>query len=197
MRVVYDGVDTLRFAPAPNDADPSSFRFALVGRLDRRKGIDLALEALARVPGAHLDVVGDGPERAALFGRAIALGVYPRVVFHGYLADPRPVVARAAAVLSASRTEGLGISLLEGMAMAKPAVAFAVGGITEVVVHEKTGLLADAGEVAALAACMREVMSSPAALPVWGEAARARVVDHFSVDAMRAAYDRLYESVAA
>jgi glycosyltransferase involved in cell wall biosynthesis len=83
------------------------------------------------------------------------------------------------------------------MAMAKPAIAFAVGGITEVVVHEKTGLLADAGDVTALAARMREIMTSRTALPVWGGAARARVVDRFSVEAMRAAYENLYESVAS
>jgi glycosyltransferase involved in cell wall biosynthesis len=196
MQVVYDGVDPAHFCPAPNDADPSSFRFAMVGRLDPRKGVDLALQALALVPDAHLDVVGDGRERAALWSRAIALGVYGRVVFHGHLADPRPVVARASAILSASRTEGLGVSILEGMAMQKPAVAFAVGGVPEVVLHGKTGLLAEPGRIDALAARMREAMSPGAPLAAWGEEARARVVQRFSVQAMREGYDRLYAALA-
>ncbi len=195
MRVVYNGVDVLRFSPA--GTPPGVFRFALVGRLEPRKGVDLAIDALARVPGAHLDVVGDGPARSALRRHAGARGVHDRTVFHGYVEDPRPLLARASAVLCSSRAEGLGISLIEGMAMAKPVVGFAVGGVVEVVEDGRMGLLAEAHDAEALAARMREAMSARTKLDEWGKAARARVVERFSARAMREDYARAYDDVLA
>jgi glycosyltransferase involved in cell wall biosynthesis len=192
-RVVYDGVDTTRFAPV--DVERPDFRFVIAGRLEPRKGVDLAIDALALVPGAHLDVVGDGEERRALWKRARGRKVEGRVVFHGYLPDPRPVLARSSALLCSSRAEGLGISVLEAMAMARPVVAFAVGGVREVVDDGRTGLLAKEGDVEALAARMRQAMQAGTRLEEWGEAARERVVERFSVAAMREGYGVAYEDV--
>jgi glycosyltransferase involved in cell wall biosynthesis len=193
MQVIYNGVQTERFVRV--DAVHGPFRFALVGRLEPRKGVDLALDALASVPGAVLDIVGDGPARASLWKHARARGIEDRVVFHGHLADPRPVVALASAALGSSRSEGLGISLLEAMAMGKPVVAFAVGGVAEVVKDGRTGLLARAGDPGALAARMREAMDAGPRLEAWGSAARARVLEKFSVTGMRASYDEVYARV--
>ncbi|MBV9947335.1 MAG: glycosyltransferase family 4 protein [Myxococcales bacterium] len=197
LRVVRNGVDIDRFAPpakAPPRAGPLTF--ALVGRLEPRKGIDLALLALARTPGTRLDVVGDGPSRAALEMAARAAGLGGRAVFHGSLADPRPVVARAHAALCASRTEGLGIALLEAMAMGRPVVGFAVGGVPEIVEDGRTGLLAPPGDVEALAARMRDAAREPDRLGALGAAARATVVARHSSRAMRAAYAEVYASMA-
>jgi glycosyltransferase involved in cell wall biosynthesis len=195
MRVVHDGVDTARFAPAEG---PRSDRvtFAIVGRLDRRKGVDLAIEALARVPGAQLAVIGDGEERASLEGLARRAGVAERVTFHGFAADPRPLLASADAALCASRTEGLGIALLEAMAMARPVVGFAVGGVRETVDDGRTGWLVPAGDVGALAARMRDLAAATDRGRSLGEAARARVVERFSVSAMCAGYARVYAELA-
>ena len=206
-RVVYDGVDTGRFAPVDDGRSEAAsrhglhqgerpwFRFVIAGRLEPRKGIDLAIDALAVVPGARLDVVGDGKERRALWKHTRARRVADRVVFHGYMPDPRPVIARSSALLCSSRSEGLGISILEAMAMARPVVAFAVGGVREVVQHGSTGLLAEAGDVEALAVRMREAMQAGTMLEEWGKAARERVVERFSVAAMREGYAAAYEDV--
>jgi glycosyltransferase involved in cell wall biosynthesis len=190
MIVIYNGVDHRRFAPV--EVDRPSFRFAVAGRLEPRKGVDLAIHALAQVPDAHLDVVGDGPDRVRLWKLAVSRGVSRQVVFHGYLPDPRPILARASAVLCPSRTEGLGLSVLEAMAMGRPVVAFAVGGVPELVEDGRTGLLARAGDVQALAARMREAMAAGDRLEEWGHAGRARAVDRFSVSAMCQAYEALY-----
>jgi glycosyltransferase involved in cell wall biosynthesis len=191
MRVAYNGVDVDRFAPqeAPRGAD---FGFVVVGRLEPRKGVDLAVDALARVPGARLDVVGDGEQRAALERRARRRGVADRVLFHGYLADARPVIARADAAVCSSRAEGLGIALLEAMAMGRPVVGFAVGGVPEIVERGRTGLLTDARNAEGLAAQMREARGAPGRMREMGAAARARVVERFSVAAMCGAYARVY-----
>jgi glycosyltransferase involved in cell wall biosynthesis len=191
MNVVHNGVDLARFAPT--DAPKSDgLVFAVVGRLEPRKGVDRAIEAMTEVPGATLDVIGDGEERAALQELARTLGVADRVRFHGYLEDTRPLLARAHAVLCTSRSEGLGVAFLEAMAMGLPVVGFAVGGVPEIVLDGETGLLCPADDVPALKATMRTAAAARATLATLGEAARRRVVERFSVEAMAAGYAAVY-----
>ena len=75
----------------------------------------VALAALAHVPGVTLEIAGDGDERRALEDLAGSLGIRSRVTFTGFVADPRPAIARAHALLSSARAEGLGIALLEAI----------------------------------------------------------------------------------
>jgi glycosyltransferase involved in cell wall biosynthesis len=194
MRVVRNGVDTDRFAPR-EPTRPADFTFLLVGRLERRKGVDLAIEALERVPEARLEIVGEGDQRAALEHLARARGVEQRVRFHGHVDDGRAIIAQTDAALCSSRSEGLGIALLEAMAMARPVVGFAVGGVPEIVTDEHTGLLVRAGDIEALAARMREAARSSDRLRALGRAARERVVERFSVHTMRAGYADVYAAL--
>jgi glycosyltransferase involved in cell wall biosynthesis len=194
VRVIPNGVDVDRFAPS--DAPKNErFTFVLVGRLERRKGVDLALEALARVPHVELDVAGEGEEQAALHSLARRRGLTGRVRFHGYVGDPRPLLARADAALCSSRTEGQGIALIEAMAMARPVVAFAVGGVPESVDDGTTGWLARSGDVAALADRMREAAQDASEARARGDAARTRVLERFSVQAMCAGYAQTYAAL--
>ncbi len=193
MRVVVNGVDVDHFAPR-DDAKADAFTFVIVGRLEPRKGVDLAIEALAAVRGARLDILGIGKERAMLETKARALAVADRVRFLGYAEDARPLLARAHAALCSSRSEGLGIALLEAMAMGLPVVGFAVGGVPEIVVDGVTGMLCPAGDVAALGGAMRAATAAAAraTLAEMGKAARARVVERFSVTAMGEGYRAVY-----
>jgi glycosyltransferase involved in cell wall biosynthesis len=191
MRVVPNGVDVEHFAPREG-ARAEAFTFVLVGRLEPRKGVDLALEALAGVPGARLDVLGIGALREALEAQARALGLTDRVRFLGYADDARPILARAHAALCSSRSEGLGIALLEAMAMGLPVVGFAVGGVPEIVTDGQTGRLCRAGDVGALGAAMREAIGARGTLATMGAAARRRVVERFSVKEMCAHYGEVY-----
>jgi len=197
--LVSNGVDTVRFARRPCDSPEDSgqpFSFVLVGRLERRKGVDTAIEALARVPGARLDVVGDGCERPSLERQAAALGVAGRVRFHGHVDDTRDVLARGQVALCSSRDEGLGIALLEAMAMERPVVALPVGGVPELVVEGRTGWLAHARTSEALAARMRDAMADPTLCRTFGRAARATVIDTYSVQAMCEGYGVVYAALA-
>ncbi len=191
LRIVRNGVDASRFAPRPfPPAD--ALRLALVGRLEPRKGVDLALRAVSRVPGARLDVIGDGPLRPALERLAHRLQVSDRTAFRGFLDDVAPPIAGCHAVLCTSRSEGLGIALLEGMALERPVLGFAVGGVPEVAGAEGAHLLAPEGDLDALVASLLRAASDPAALGRPGVLARERVARCFSLGAMRAGYADAY-----
>ncbi len=194
-RVIHNGIDTVRFAPASIPRGP--FTFALVGRLERRKGVDRAIEALRHVPETHLDIVGDGGERPALEAMVRDASLGARVHFHGALADPRPVVARAHAALCSSREEGLGIANLEAMAMGRPVVASPVGGVPEVVQEGVTGLLAHDMSIPALVLRMHEAVRHREKMLAMGEAARRFVVERFSLEAMCRAYGAIYAELAS
>jgi len=201
VRVVLNGVDVERFALAEPRAIDGPLVLALVGRLDPRKGVDAAIEAIARCAAegvdARLDVVGDGAERARLDALVRARGVADRVTLHGRMADPRPIVAAAHAALSSSRKEGLGIANLEAMAMGRPVIALPTGGVPEVVIDGENGLLAAGSDATALAARIRDAARDRARLAAMGAAARDFVVARASISAMCRAYGEVYRAVAA
>ena len=148
--VVYPPVDTAAFAPVTE----RSGRFLVVARLRRHKRIDLAVEAATR-HGWPLDVIGEGPDEAAL-RRAAG----PSVRFHGRLPDE--AVARAMATciaLIVPGTEDFGMTMAEVQAAGRPPVAFARGGALEIVRDGETGFTFDEPTAEALAAAMRRSMA--------------------------------------
>jgi len=138
--------------------DPGTLVF--VGRLTEQKGLPVLLEALRRVDGAKLVLVGDGPERERLTSLAAQLDLDGRTKFTGSL--PRDEVLRylsgaTAAVLSSS-WENLPHSAVEALAVGTPVVSTAVGGVPEVVHDRENGLLVPPDDPEALAAALAEVL---------------------------------------
>lgn len=147
-----------------------------VGRLERRKGVDVLLEAmvplLRELPGLRLALVGDdmlpGPDgrsyRVAFEAAHRGLVRAGRVRFAGAVAEPALEAAYAGCdlVVVPSRYESFGLVLLEAMRHGKPCVASDVGGMPEVVVAEETGLLVPPGDAGALAAAIRRLADDPA-----------------------------------
>ncbi len=148
-----------------------------VGSLTSEKQVDAAIAAFARIPDAFLLVAGSGPQRAAL--EALATREAPsRVRFVGTLVDPAPLYAAADAVILASRTEGMPGVLIEAGLSGRPAVAFDVGAVAEVVADGETGVVVPPGDVPALAAGARRVLGDAAAM---GAAARRRCLERFEI----------------
>ncbi|MDB4915538.1 MAG: glycosyl transferase group 1 [Gemmatimonadetes bacterium] len=175
--------------------------FLFVGRLVARKGVDVLLAALSQLDDARLVIVGDGAERQALEEQTRHLGIADRVKFTGYL--PRTELEAylqscLALVLPAvtnevAGTEGLGVALIEALSYGRPVIASDVGGIPDVVIHERTGLLVPEGDAMALARAMERLERDHAFACELGERGRAHVQDRFSwsaiVGALRSIYD--------
>ena len=179
-----------------------------VGRLIERKGVAhliRALGAVRRTVPARLMVVGDGPERATLERLAAASGVAAYVDFRGRVSDDelRRAYAGADAFVLPSvldqrqDTEGLGVVLLEAMNYGVPVVASNIGGITDIVQHERTGLLVPPGDERALAEALTQLLGNPELSRSLGEGGARLLRDTFSWDRIVERWEQVYARVTS
>lgn len=140
-----------------------------VGRLARIKGFDLLAQAhaLVRTPGLRFLLVGDGPERPALEEGGVEL--------LGERADAARLIAAADVVVCPSRSEGFPQVPLHAAAAGVPVVATSVGGQSEVVLDEETGLLVGPDNPASLARAIDRLFGDPSLRARLGQGARARL----------------------
>ncbi|WP_420793399.1 glycosyltransferase family 4 protein [Pseudomonas rubra] len=165
LQVIPNGLPEADTLPARPHGD-GRWLAGYVGRLSSEKGPDLFLDTLIPLCQRHpqLDAVmlGEGPERDVLQARIDAAGLTQRIRLPGFQADMRTWMARLDALVISSRTEGTPMILLEAMQDGVPVVAFAVGGIPDVIEHGRSGLLAQPLMVAELAAQLEALMLDPA-----------------------------------
>lgn len=172
-------------------ADP--FNLLFVGRLVRRKGVDVLLNAathLADDPRLRIHVVGEGPERVSLMNEAERLGVSGLVKFEGGVSSQRiagffencDALVLPAIVTESGETEGLGVVLLEAMGYGKLVIASDAGGITDIVIDDETGVLSAAGDAAALARAIRAAMDDPARMQRLSENGKVHAEREFGWD---------------
>ena len=172
-------------------------RLLFVGRLNAQKGIGLLLESLAAMTvRAELDVVGDGTDREALLVLASSLGIAGRIHWHGALPQPRLLefYRAATAVVMPSREEGFGLVAVEAQLCETPVVAFASGGLPDIVDNGVTGYLIPPGDTAALAATLDTVVTSEQRHQI-GRAGRQSALAKFAPESVARRYRKLYDSV--
>ena len=227
VQVIHNGIDVEIYRPTRNTTfleeygiDPNTPYILFVGRVTRQKGIVHLLRALHHVEAAYQMVLcagaADTPEIAeevTAMVAAIRTDTPNQVVWIQEMVPVDRLVtiySHAALFVCPSVYEPFGIINLEAMACGTPVVASAVGGIPEVVIHEKTGLLVPfetAGTAAAepmhpqrfaqgLAAAIDTLMRSPQKRAAMGTAARRRVEEHFSWKSIARRTLALYEQVA-
>lgn len=210
VAVVHNGVDAEGVASRARDlAAPLPRRTAgevvLVhpAVLGPRKQQHVAIEALAALPAPAVlwlcggtAAGGDPSYEAGLHALAARLGVADRVRFLGWRPDLPAVLAAADVAVLPSRAESFGLALAEAMALGKPCVGAAVGGIPEVVEDGVTGAVA-APEPAAFAAALAPLVASAELRARMGEAGRRRVVERFGADRQARTVAALLEEVVA
>jgi len=173
--VIHPGIDTEAYTPAPEERSDVPL-VAYLGRLKRYKRVDLIIRAFAelRHPTAQLAIAGAGDHRAALERLAHSLDLGDRVKFLGFVSEAQKLsLLRSAWVLAfTSPKEGWGITNLEAAACATPVVASNSPGLRESVVDGETGFLVPHGDVPALTAALRRLVSDPALVATLGSAGR-------------------------
>jgi glycosyltransferase involved in cell wall biosynthesis len=197
VELVYHGVDLARFSQMPlprasGDGDPVVI--LSVARLIEKKGIEVLLEALARIsPELHWRFVqvGEGPLKDRLAHQARALGLSNKITWRGALTQDELLVeyrnadlfALASRVARDGDRDGLPNVLLEAQSQGLPCVATRVSAIPELVRDAQTGLLVDENDPDALARALEALISSPARRQALGAAGQARVMQTFGLDA--------------
>jgi glycosyltransferase involved in cell wall biosynthesis len=204
--VIPMGVDIAQLGSTAERPSDKSILF--VGRLAEKKGLEYLLRALpdvlSRVPGATLTVVGDGPLRPDMEGLAGELGVRDSVRFAGgqphsslqeFYSSHR-IFAMPSVVARSGDTEGMPVALLEAMVAGCSVVATSVGGIPEVVIPGRTGLLVEPRSPDALADAIVRLLASPETARRMGAVARRWIRRRFDWRSIAAAYGALLEKAA-
>jgi glycosyltransferase involved in cell wall biosynthesis len=210
--VLYNGVDTERFAPGaaavPGQEErhrlgisQQAFVVGTVGRLAPEKNqaalIDSLAELRRRGIEAVLLLIGQGRLRSELEQRAEAQGVRPQVIFAGQLTDVRPALsAMDVFVLPSTRVETFSNAALEAMSMGTPVVLSDIGGATEMVSNGVEGFTLDRAELASrLAPLLADLHANAELRQRMGRAARERVLREFSHSCMVAGYSDLIDEL--
>jgi glycogen(starch) synthase len=202
--VIPNGLPAPLLAPAPLPTPP---RLVCIGRLEPEKGFDLAIRALAalapRLPGVHLELLGEGTAEASLRSLAVSLGVKDHVTFAGRC-DRAAVyrsINQASMLLAPSRRhrgfcEAFCLSALEAAQLGRPAIVSDIDGLPETVLDRETGLVIPEDDVDALAGAIALLAADPALASRLGRAARTRAASDFSFGRMVDAYAGLYRRMA-
>jgi len=205
-RLIEEGVADWRIVRINNGIDFSQFDtpkaktrrrvITMVANLRPGKGHEVLLRAAARmvrrIPDLRFQIVGDGPRRSALECEAASLRVSAQVEFLGHRADVPQLLRESDVFAFPSFMEASPNALIEAMAAGLPIVATRVGGIPEVIDHERNGLLVAPRDERALAAALLRVIERPGLATQIGDAARRDVESRFSFDRMVGEFQDLF-----
>jgi glycosyltransferase involved in cell wall biosynthesis len=195
--------------PSPEEVDNKKRELGLadeavvlcVGRLSSEKGHRDLLQAIALMaamkdlPAFHLVLVGDGPEHQVLRETIRTLGIADRVTLTGHQTDVRSYYAMASVLALPSHSEGSPNVVLEAMAAGIPVVATAVGGVPEIIEHERTGLLVPPRTPPAMANAIARLLRDMSLRNSIGPAGRDHVRRDFTPEAYRRSLAVFYQQV--
>jgi glycosyltransferase involved in cell wall biosynthesis len=208
ISLIYNGVDLDRYdhqEPCCTLRDeygmePGSQIVGVVARLEPEKGHPTLLEAWAEVlhavRDAYLLVVGEGSQREALGRLASELRIAQRVVFTGPRDDVPAVTAALDVAVLPSYREAQGLSVLEALALSRPVVASAVGGIPEMIDDGVTGLLVAPGDAPALARAITRLLVDHPYADMLAKAGHDTVHERFCIEKMIASIQAIYDEGA-
>jgi len=207
ITVIHNGVDVEKIRCAAGSSEVPGIlseklgQNRIVGTLGRFtpiKNQKLLLLAARRIVKQHPDVLfllaGDGKERGRLEQMGRELGLEDKLIFTGWLDSPYPVLSRMDILVLPSLWEGLGVTILEAMALGKPVVATMVGGIPEVVSDGETGLLVPSDDEEALASALHKLLSDPKLAHEMGRRGKIVVEERFPSTRTAREVEEVYES---
>ena len=202
VSVIRSGIALRRFRDPAGDGGwrarlglaPGACLVTQVGNFKAQKApldfVRIAAEVVRTLPATRFLMVGDGPLRVEAEALAARLGVDAAVTFAGWVDDVPAVLAATDVAVLTSRHEGLPRAVVEALAAGVPVVATAVDGTVEVVRDGENGFLASAGDVAALAGRVAELIADPELRSRLGSSPRD--LDEFDIDTMVRRQEDLY-----
>ncbi len=194
LYVVLNAVSD-RPAAEPVEKAEGEIRLAYCGRLDPEKGLEVLIDALAKVqnPAITLHIAGAGKSSYVqqLVRRCQVAGIADRVVWHGHLDNVAPLMASAdIGVAPSVCPEACSLTIIEFLRQGVPVIASNTGANPELVENGATGLLVPAGDSDALAGAISRLASDHALRRTMAEAARKEASARFT-------YDNFYRQISA
>jgi glycosyltransferase involved in cell wall biosynthesis len=180
---------------------PSDARIiGVAATLRVEKALEVMINALAQVvqqfPNTHLVIAGDGPQRGLLESEAASTGMTGHVHFLGERRDVTPILENVNVGALSSDWEGMPLFVLECMTTRTPVVATNVGGLPEVVEHDRTGLLVPPRNPTALAEAISALLADPERGRRLADAAAERMRD-YTIQTVAERFGRLYEQLVS
>lgn len=174
----------------------NEFVIGNVGRLTQQKGQKYLLQAfrifIDKYRNSKLIIVGDGELRPNLEHLTRELGCYKNVIFAGYQEDMASMFGIMDIVVQSSLWEGFPNVLLEALAVGRPVIATSVGGTSQIIQHERTGILVQPRDYIALSNAMIELASNYESAKEMARVGRSLVERHFTIEEMCKKYEREY-----
>ncbi|TAK15927.1 MAG: glycosyltransferase family 1 protein [Acidobacteria bacterium] len=208
IRVVHEGVSVSKIDKIDNvDAHAVFFLphnaplvgnvAALVPHKGQRHFIAAAARVIREVPDARFVILGEGELREPLERQIKELGLERHVILGGFRTDVIGLIKSFDIFVMSSITEGLGTSILDAMACAKPVIGTRTGGIPEAVRDEETGVLVPPQDEGAMAAAIIRLLKDKPLAARLGASGRQRAAEYFSVERMVAETLGVYQKAGS
>lgn len=205
VKVIYNSLDLGGYKKSTSERMQNKVRLKLgeeyvylfCGRLERQKGVDILIRALALLPAnfaCKLLICGSGSLEDSLRRLATDLGVSQKIVWIGWQSSLAPFYAAADAFVMPSRWESFGLVFLEAMSFGLPILSTTTQAIPEVVVHNRTGLLSENEDVESLAHNMKLIACDDALAHRLGAEGRKRLNENFLLETFVCSHIELYEN---
>jgi glycosyltransferase involved in cell wall biosynthesis len=207
VHYVASGVDTVQYCPSDKRSKlqeiyslaPGTVTIGVVAQLIRRKGhaqlFRVLPELIAEFPRIHILCFGQGALEQELRQLVEDLGLKHHVGFTGFRNDLPELLPGLDLMAHPAQREGLGLAVLEALSCGVPAVVSAVGGLTDIVEDNVTGLLCNPSDDTSLLLALRRLCCDADLRRRLGEAGRRRVVDYFSVRKMTQGNLAIYRDI--
>lgn len=205
IKVVYNGIFGLQVDAKKRDElaatlalSSATLCIGTIARLDPIKNHTMMLKAFKRVLDTGLTcklmLVGDGEQMPVLTSLIEKLGIQGEVILTGYEPKPQNHLALMDIYLLPSLSEGTSMTLLEAMSLGKPCIVTDAGGNPEIVQHQVTGLVTPNDDEAAYAEAIITLANNSELQRLYGQAAKSRFDQEFSIPNMVKAYQEIYLS---
>ncbi len=206
IKIIPNGIDLSKFDVKRNIEikekiilQNNKYLVGTVRGLTPRHGVDhfikMASFILSERSDTHFIIVGNGPLRESLEILAIKLKIDKHVSFLGERQDVTGILAKLDVIVMPSAIETFGISAIEAMAMKKPVVSYAVGGLSEVIDDGRTGILVHSRDPKKLAQAVNFLLDNEIKRIEFGIKGREKVEKYFALYKIVEKYINLYESI--
>jgi len=197
--VDLDEIEAERVSTRERQQPGGEKKIGYVGQIAYRKNIADLIKTFDLLYQQHKDVrlllVGDGPQKQELLQMSQSLPSASHIEFLGYRNDRLALLKQFDLFAMTSSLEGIPRCMMEAMGMGVPVTAFSIPGVDKLVIHGKTGLLADFGDIHRLKEHMEKILYEEGFAAGMAEAGRKHILDKFSAKRMAQEYTKLYEEM--